>query len=385
MMIIDLDMNAARARRTRPARPRQSGTGLHPQATDLCIVVPMHDQHDAICDMIERIGGALGATRWEMIIVDDRFPGRAARVDCLVGKHDPHVRLMRRVGRPGTASACLDGLLASDAPLLAVMDADPRHDPLMLPAMTAMLRAGGADLVVAGRSHVSAVEAPEPGERARRFAIAAIRRVGAVTLQDPLSGYFAFTRDAFDRVAPRLAGIGPGLLPDMLLAAPELRVREIPVNSDPWLDDEGRFSPRGVWDYATVLARHRVGDPSARLLAYLPIAAVVLAIHAGAFWLFHDLYGLGLGAAQLVAAAALCAATYALREWLSCRGSDSWRWYLGLLPFLVTRAVGLIAASLITSWLVGKGLNVWASASAGAVALAWWNYDAVHRYGGFAR
>jgi len=34
---------------------------------------------------------------------------------------------------------------------------------------------------------------------------------------------------------------------------------------------------------------------------------------------------------------------------------------------------------------VGLGVGVSVSALAGAVALVWWNYDAVHRYGGFAR
>jgi dolichol-phosphate mannosyltransferase len=386
MTLVDLEMNAMRAGRARRVDRGGGQARMAPAIADLCIVVPTYNERDNISELVDRVRAAMGAASWEMIIVDDESPDRTGLEARLLGQSDPRVRLIRRIGRRGAASACLEGLLASNATYLAVMDADLQHDPLALPAMVAMLRAGNAELVVAGdESGRPAGDWPEPRESARRLAIRATQLAGSLTLRDPLCGYFAMRRDLLDRTAPRLAGRGPKLLPDILLAAPDVRVSELPLAFSPRLCGESKFSARAAWDYAAMLAGHRIGTGPGRLLAYLPIAAVVLLLHAGAFWLFHDLYGLGMGGAQLIAGTTLCSATYGLREWLSYRRSGPWRWYLGLIPFLATRTIGLLAALLIARWLIGAGLPVAVSASAGAVALVWWNYDAVHRYGGFAR
>ena len=383
MTLVDLGMKAMQAGRARADRGvRRAGLGT----PELGVVVPTCEETEDLSELVERVSAVLGSTHWEMILVDDGAPDCTGEKARLLRQHDSRIRLKRRMSRLGAASACLDGLLASNAALLAVMDSDLQHGSLVLPAMIAMLRAGDIDLVVAGRPPVGSTgDWREPRDIGRSLAIRAMRLVGSVRLGDPLSGFFAIRRDAFDRIAPRLAGIGPNLLSDILLAAPDLRVCEIPLAFGSHLYGERKFSARAAWDYATMLAGHCVGTAPARLLVYLPIAAIMLVIHAGAFWLFHELYGLGMGVAQLIAGTMLCIATYGLREWLSYRRSGPWRWYLGLLPFLATRTISLFAALLITRWLVEAGIGVAVSASIGAVALAWWNYDAVHRYGGFAR
>ncbi len=48
---------------------------------------------------------------------------------------EPRVRCLQRIGRRGLSSACVEGMLASAAPYLAVMDADLQHDERILPRM----------------------------------------------------------------------------------------------------------------------------------------------------------------------------------------------------------------------------------------------------------
>jgi hypothetical protein len=43
---------------------------------------------------------------------------------CRLASLDHRVRCIQRIGRPGLASACVEGILASSAPYVAVMDAD---------------------------------------------------------------------------------------------------------------------------------------------------------------------------------------------------------------------------------------------------------------------
>ena len=385
MTVVDL-INAAQVghvRRLHGESPQSGSAG----AVELSIVVPTYNERDNIPELVERVSAVMDGVAWEMIVVDDDSPDGTARQARMLGRHDPRIRLIRRIGRRGLASACLEGMLASNAPFVAVMDGDLQHDPLLLRGMIAVLRDGRTDLIVASRRPAagSTGDWPEYRETARRLAIRAARAVGSIALSDPLSGYFALRREIIDGIAPHLTGAGSKLLLDILLAVPDLRLRELPLALGPRVRGESKFSPRVVWDYGVMLAEHRVGPISGRLLSYLLIAAVALIVHGGTFWLFHELYGLGAGKAQLIAGTTLCVATYGLREWLSYRQSGPWRWYLGLLPFLATRTVGLLATLLIARWLMALGFGMSVSVFAGAVALTWWNYDAVQRYGGFSR
>ena len=386
MTVFDLDPNVTRAGRMF----REQGDGASPcsaAAAELCIVVPTYNESENIFELVERVTAGMESLEWEMIIVDDDSPDGTARLARALGPRDRRIRVVRRIGRRGLSSACVEGMLASSARHLAVIDADLQLDPLLLRGMLDILREGGTDVVVACRSLVggSIWEWSEHRDAAHRLATRAARALASIPLSDPMSGYFAIRREVIDRVAPRLAGVGSKLLLDILLAAPDLRVRELPLAFGWRQRGESKLSPRVVWDYGAMLAEHRVGAVAGRLFAYLLIATVALIVHAGAFWLFHELYGLGVSGAQFAAGIALCLVTYGLQELLSYGRSGPWRWYLGLLPFLASRVVGLLAAVLITRWLVEAGLGVSVSAFAGAVALIWWNYDAVYRYGGFAR
>ncbi len=64
---------------------------------------------------------------------------------------DPRVRVIERIGRRGLASAAIEGMCATAAPLVAVMDADHQHDPALLPQMLEALGRGEYDVAVASR------------------------------------------------------------------------------------------------------------------------------------------------------------------------------------------------------------------------------------------
>src|ERR687887_340761 len=87
-------------------------------------------------------------------------------------QRDPRVRCIHRIGRRGLASACIEGMLASSAPYVAVMDADLQHDETLLPKLLAELKAGDADIVLASRymQGASTGELSERRVRASRLA-----------------------------------------------------------------------------------------------------------------------------------------------------------------------------------------------------------------------
>jgi dolichol-phosphate mannosyltransferase len=61
------------------------------------------------------------------------------------------VRVIHRIGRRGLASAAIEGMMATAAPVVAVMDADHQHDPALLPGMLKASPSGEYDVAVASR------------------------------------------------------------------------------------------------------------------------------------------------------------------------------------------------------------------------------------------
>ena len=142
------------------------------------------------------------------------------------------MRCVQRIGRRGLSSACIEGMLASTAPYLAVIDADLQHDETLLPRMLDALRAGQHRL--RGRQ-------PLPGRRRRardwhasrarisRLATRLSRLVLHGDLTDPMSGFFMIRREAFAARVRVLSGIGFKILLDLLASsAPAAPLVELP-------------------------------------------------------------------------------------------------------------------------------------------------------------
>ncbi len=132
-----------------PARTEEFAA-LRP-APELTIVVPTFNERTNIPLLVERLADVLPACNWEVIFVDDNSADGTAAAARAIGETDSRVRCIRRIGRRGLAGACLEGMLASQARYVAVMDADLQHDEGVLVAMLDCLRGGRADLVVASR------------------------------------------------------------------------------------------------------------------------------------------------------------------------------------------------------------------------------------------
>ena len=120
-------------------------------STELSIVVPTFQERGNVAELVRRLDRALPQTRWEAIFVDDNSPDGTAAAVKEIAASDPRVRCLKRVGRRGLAGACIEGILSSAAPFVAVIDADLQHDEKVLPAMLARLQKDEADLVAATR------------------------------------------------------------------------------------------------------------------------------------------------------------------------------------------------------------------------------------------
>jgi dolichol-phosphate mannosyltransferase len=90
----------------------------------LSVVVPTFRERENIAPLLGRVRNVLGDRRWEIIFVDDDSSDGTAAVVRDLAADDARVRLVHRVHRRGLSSACIEGMLASAAPFVAVIDAD---------------------------------------------------------------------------------------------------------------------------------------------------------------------------------------------------------------------------------------------------------------------
>jgi len=120
---------------------------------ELAIVVPTFEERDNIRPLLAGLDRVLAGVAFEVIFVDDDSPDGTAHLIRQISFHRPEVRVLHRIGRRGLASACVEGMLATAAPYIAVMDADLQHEESILPEMLRILKADPqVDLVVASRN-----------------------------------------------------------------------------------------------------------------------------------------------------------------------------------------------------------------------------------------
>ena len=106
----------------------------------LSIVIPTFNEAGNVRELLRRVEASLGAEGWELIFVDDDSPDGTASLVRDIARSDCRVRVLQRIGRRGLSSACIEGMLASSAPAIAVMDADLQHDETRLPVMLNAMR-----------------------------------------------------------------------------------------------------------------------------------------------------------------------------------------------------------------------------------------------------
>src|SRR6187402_783080 len=129
-----------------PGQPSQAGTPLR-----LSVIVPTFNERDNVVTLVQRLDVALAGIAWEVIFVDDNSPDGTADSVRALARQDARVRCIRRIGRRGLSGACIEGMLASSAPVAAVIDGDLQHDETQLAKMLGLIEDGSAELVIGSR------------------------------------------------------------------------------------------------------------------------------------------------------------------------------------------------------------------------------------------
>ena len=231
-------------------------------ACELSIIAPTFNEAGNVEALVDRLGATLSGIAWEILFVDDDSPdGTAARVE-EVGQRLPHVRCLKRVGRRGLASACIEGFAATTGPFIAVMDADLQHHEMLLPRMLEILRAGETELVVASRYAVGGGVGEHSAFR-RLISLGGntvARAILGVPLSDPMSGFFMLRRDLLARSkVGQVSGRGFKILLDLVASTrPPAKIRELPFTFRPRNAGESKFNAAIGWEFLRAILKQRL-------------------------------------------------------------------------------------------------------------------------------
>ena len=348
-------------------------------APELSVVVPTFKERDNVPLLVGKLARALAGIDWEVIFVDDNSPDGTAAAARAIGATDARVRCIRRIGRRGLAGACIEGMLASQARYVAVMDADLQHDETLLTQMLARLRAGEAELAVASRyadGGSAAGLASARREQASRVSTAVARRLLGVALSDPMSGFFMVRRDRFEALAPQLSSQGFKILLDIAATAGrDLRITELPFVFGERQHGESKLDTRVALDFAALVLAKLTGDAvSFRFLLFCLVGLTGIAIHMATLQL--AVTTLSFGAAQAVATVAAITWNFVLNNMFTYRDQRlaGWQFVTGLIRFQLICAVGAISNVGIASVIYERDPNWWVAGLGGALMGAVWNY-----------
>ncbi|WP_159981670.1 MULTISPECIES: glycosyltransferase family 2 protein [unclassified Novosphingobium] len=261
---------------------------------ELAVVLPTYNERKNVATMIARLEKALAGIAWEVIFVDDNSPDGTSDEARRLSLIDPRVRCIQRIGRRGLASAAIEGMCSTSAPIVAVMDADHQHDPALLPGMLHAVASGEFDISYASRfAEGASTEAWGRPDRVKASGLAnrIANKVTGVELTDPMSGFFMLRTQTLRADAHRLSGVGFKILLDILATVDTpLRVKEFPLNFAARAEGESKLDQTVVFEFLVGLYDKWLGRiiPT-RFALFGTVGAMGVLVQLGALWIMLHL------------------------------------------------------------------------------------------------
>jgi dolichol-phosphate mannosyltransferase len=351
------------------------------QKTDFAVVLPTFNERANVTEVISKLEIALDGLAYEIIFVDDDSPDGTADLVRSIARKDKRIRLVHRVGRRGLASACVEGIMASSANYIAVMDADMQHDERVLPEMLRRLQEESLDIVIGTRN----AEGGSMGEFARHRVL--ISRIGQkisntvckCEVSDPMSGFFLVSRAFFASVVHQLQSGGFKILVDMLASSPRpVRLGEVGYTFRTRRHGSSKLDINTAVEYLFLIINKTTGG-------FIPIRFAVFALvgltgvvaHLICLTILMEVFHLHFSISQAIATMVAMTENFFLNNFITYRDRSLKGWYLlwGLLSFWLACSFGAYANVMFARALLRSGMLWYVAGIAGIILSSVWNYS----------
>jgi dolichol-phosphate mannosyltransferase len=350
------------------------------EAAELSVIVPTFNERDNIKGVIAAVADALPNVAWEIVFVDDNSPDGTASLVREIAQADPRVRCLHRFGRRGLSSACVEGIMSTASPIVAVMDADRQHDERALLQMFEILNATDADIVVGSRYvEGGGVSDWDRGRAAMsRFATRITGWITSTNLSDPMSGFFMMRRKVFLGALPRLSSIGFKILLDISASSETaLKAVDVPYQFRSRKYGASKLDSTALWEFFLLLLDKTIGRyiPT-RFISFALIGSSGVLVHLAVLTLLFKVVGTGFAGAQAAATFTAITTNFLLNNALTYRDQRlrGMKLLTGWLSFNLVCAIGAVANVGIANWMFANNSMWLISGLAGIAVGVVWNY-----------
>ena len=280
------------------------------RAPRLSLVLPTYNERPNLATVISRILVALDrlGEKFEIVVVDDDSPDRTWELAEGIAAGEPRVRVLRRVGQRGLASAVVAGWEHARGEVLGVMDADLQYPPETLPTLLEALERSGADIAICSRY--------APGATVQQWSLLrwviswGARLAGRLLLPmalrgiaDPGAGYFLVRRRVIEGIDLRPRGFK--VLIEVLARGRHAAVVEVGLPYEGRKEGQSKFRGRQVVEYlAHLVGLARDTGEGARSMRQAAVELGAIGLGLGLLWALTAHGGLPYLAAAAIAAEA---------------------------------------------------------------------------------
>ena len=346
----------------------------------LAVIIPTYNEAGNVAALVEKLDASLTGISWEAIFVDDDSTDTTLDELGKLCSADRRIRYLHRIGRRGLSSAVVEGMLATNAPYLGVIDGDLQHDETRLPTMLKLLQAGDCDVVVGSR-YVAEGGFGKWARHRQLISIAATKLAQFVLpfhISDPMSGYFMLTRAAFMRSVRRLSNQGYKILLDIILSSPDkFRVKEVSYVFRNRVSGESKLDSNVIFEYLLMLIDKTIGHlVPVRFVLFGAVGGTGVLVHMTTLALCLSL-AISFSTSQAIGTFVAMTFNFFINNTLTYRDKrlkGFWPIIKGLLSFYVVCSLGAVSNVGVASVLFERNYSWWLSGLAGILMGVVWNY-----------
>jgi dolichol-phosphate mannosyltransferase len=347
---------------------------------ELAVVLPTYNERENVPIVLAALDRALAGYAWEAIIVDDDSPDGTAEYVRGLASTNRRIRLVERIGRRGLSSACIEGMLTTSAPYIAVMDADMQHDETILPKMLDRIRTERLDLVVASRN----LGGGSMGESSRgrillsRMGNRVSRLVCHCDISDAMSGFFVVDRAYFQEIVHRLTGTGFKILVDLLASSQRpVRVAEVPYRFRNRERGESKLDVNVELEYLFLLIDKMIGNyVPTRFVVFVLVGSLGMVVHLTCLALLYLVAKESFAVAQTAATIVAMTFNFLLNNVVTFRDRRlrGWRILTGLMTFYLACSLGALMNVSFAEFLHRQAIPWYVAGISGTAISSVWNY-----------
>jgi dolichol-phosphate mannosyltransferase len=196
---------------------------------ELSVILPTYNESESLSLTIENLCSEIKELDFEIIVVDDNSPDKTWKIAEELSKTNKRIKLIRRLNSKGLSTAIFAGMIKSKGKVIAVMDADMQHDEKILPSIFSSIANDGFDICLGSRE----VDKGGYGDLSslRKITSLIARYLAFLStstkVKDPMSGYFALSREYFYRTYESINPSGFKILLEFINRGSNPKIKEI--------------------------------------------------------------------------------------------------------------------------------------------------------------